>query len=522
MKSNIVKCLVCAFVFSAVLASAAAAGDLRLPSFLPDYYGPVFHSKRRPLTLVTQRETNGVNQCLYSIGSDEVLSIENIRGDSPACRARFNNILAHLDQIITTNKGAFVKITRTEFHAEVVLTNMTQTIFAFVLPHSVNVWTHSTATEAASHFHPVFQDILGFVNRQRYEEALKEGNVAMGQWRSSIHDYAEHLLKTGKKAEALVVLHRLLATSPFDYEAHLELMENTPDLMAATNSAEVVFKRAEDCDEISKAARFLGIAAPNLGRFTVLSTNDTGFEVILIPIAPCNPWLLDEVVRTYEGITGVPVKIRRLDQNWVWRSPDRFARQRDIENILIRLAKTNIVFTGWDRNRYLNALTEAVKTRDALSKYWVNDLISKAKSEPGQYRVKPYLYTLCRMLQPYRSRDARTMYVGITEANIYAGDNNYVFSLGGIGAGCHASLMSYYMMQGKVIPQGFDSQRRLVERIAKELVPASLKQLGIPRSTDPTCPYSYSSGLNRLDQKTLKLSDGVKQALIKLRNSPSQ
>jgi hypothetical protein len=53
--------------------------------------------------------------------------------------------------------------------------------------------------------------------------------------------------------------------------------------------------------------------------------------------------------------------------------------------------------------------------------------------------------------------------------------------------------------------------------MAKELVPASLKQLRIPRSTDPTCPYSYSSGVERLDQKTLTLSDEVKQALNKLR-----
>jgi hypothetical protein len=111
-----------------------------------------------------------------------------------------------------------------------------------------------------------------------------------------------------------------------------------------------VFKRAEDFDEISKAARFLGIEAPNLGKLTALSTNDTGFEVILIPIPPCNPWLLDEAVRTYERITDVPVKIRRLEQDWVWRSPDRVARQRDIESYLIRLAETNILFSGWSKN----------------------------------------------------------------------------------------------------------------------------------------------------------------------------
>jgi len=195
----------------------------------------------------------------------------------------------------------------------------------------------------------------------------------------------------------------------------------------------------------------------------------------------------------------------------------RFFQQSSFSNPVHRTGVSLLT----TKERYLNALTEAVKSNDALSKYWVNDLISKAKSEPGQYLVDPYLDALCRLLQSHRSKDTRTMYVMITEANIYSGDNNFVFSLGRIDAGCHASLMSYYMMQGKSLPQGFDSRQRLTERIAKELVPASLKQLGIPRSTDPTCPYSYSSGLDRLDQKTLTLSDEVKQALIKLKDSPS-
>jgi hypothetical protein len=74
------------------------------------------------------------------------------------------------------------------------------------------------------------------------------------------------------------------------------------------------------------------------------------------------------------------------------------------------------------------------------------------------------------------------------------------------------------MMLGRTLNESYDSRPRLVERIAKELVPASLKQLGIPRSTDPSCPYSYSSGVERLDQKTLVLSEEVVKALEKLRN----
>jgi len=50
------------------------------------------------------------------------------------------------------------------------------------------------------------------------------------------------------------------------------------------------------------------------------------------------------------------------------------------------------------------------------------------------------------------------------------------------------------------------------------LVPASLQQLGIARPTDPTDPYSYSSGVDRLAQKTLTLSPATREALERFRS----
>jgi predicted Zn-dependent protease len=295
-------------------------------------------------------------------------------------------------------------------------------------------------------------------------------------------------------------------------------MQNAPSSASATNSAKTVFKNAEDEDQILTAAHFMGIEPQTIDAFPPLATNETGLQVILIPLSPCNPWLLKESAKVFERISEIPVKIRRLDEPWSWNVPERISQQRHIQSILVRLTKQNIDFTGWTKDRYVQELANAVTSEDALSKYWVRELIDKVNTEPGQYFVDPYLDHLCSTLKRYRSKDNRTMYVAITEANIYSGDNNYVFSLGRTDKESPASIMSYHMMLGRTLHETYDSRQRLVERIAKELVPASLKQLGIPRSTDPTCPYSYSSGVERLDQKTLNLSDEVRQALDKLRD----
>jgi len=138
--------------------------------------------------------------------------------------------------------------------------------------------------------------------------------------------------------------------------------------------------------------------------------------------------------------------------------------------------------------------------------------------ENGQYSVDIYLNRFLNIIKKYRSFDVLTMYVGITGVNIYSGDNNYLFSLYATDRNkVQGSFLSYYMMQASNLSEEYESGKRLVERIAKELVPASLKSLNIPRSTDPTCPYSYSSGVSRLDQKTLILSEEVKNMIEKMK-----
>jgi hypothetical protein len=83
--------------------------------------------------------------------------------------------------------------------------------------------------------------------------------------------------------------------------------------------------------------------------------------------------------------------------------------------------------------------------------------------------------------------------------------------------GAEACILSYSMMLAQTLGEPYQSRKRLTERMAKELVPPSLTSLGIPRPADPTDPYSYSNGVERLAQKSLALSDSTREALEKFR-----
>jgi hypothetical protein len=208
---------------------------------------------------------------------------------------------------------------------------MIQQIFVYILPSSVQIWAYSTLETESDLISPKFEMIRGFTNRSRYAEAISAGNVSMGHWGEQIYDYATQLFEQGNKTEALKVLKHLLATSPFNYEAHMTFIKNTSDTDQAKNSASIVFKNAEDGGLIEQAAKYMGKDISDINSLPLLRRKEKGLQLILIPLSPCNPWLLEEAATTFQHITAVPVKIRRLKEDWAWVSEDRIANQRMIQ-----------------------------------------------------------------------------------------------------------------------------------------------------------------------------------------------
>jgi hypothetical protein len=116
-----------------------------------------------------------------------------------------------------SNKGEFIKITERDIHAKLFEQGIENTIFVYILPANVQIWSYSSKPDSNYQIDDLFQSLKALVDRQRYNEALSEGNVAMGSWGSEIYDYASKLLKDGNKKEGLSVLQNILATSPYGF-----------------------------------------------------------------------------------------------------------------------------------------------------------------------------------------------------------------------------------------------------------------------------------------------------------------
>jgi hypothetical protein len=237
----------------------------------------------------------------------------------------------------------------------------------------------------------------------------------------------------------------------------------------------------------------------------------------LIPLGNADVGLLGESAKIYSSITNIPVKLERLEDEFHFGRADRLLNQKAIQQSIVQKFGPAVDFTGWDLTRYQRELLRTVADADPLARFFTRAFVDKLATNPGQYLVDPYLDRLGEALSPLRSNDPKTIYVGITDDNIYSGDVNYLFSLSGKWKGAYVSILSYAMMTAETLGEAYQSRKRLAERMAKELVPATLKALDIPRAVDPTDPYSYSNGVERLNEKTLVLSKPTKEALDKFR-----
>ena len=407
-----------------------------------------------------------------------------------------------------------------EFFAVILINDTPRSYSANLLygtPEGVYLWKYRVPNTFQADMDAYIEALTFTARKHQYDTALRHGNIIMGRWGGPIHEFARLLAgKTDPRAKT--VYSSLLQTSPSNYDAQIEYAALTKDAAEAAQSAAIVERDAEEAHLLNAAARILKKEVPDIASHPLFGQDDNGLTVILIPLAPCNPWILDNIAATYEKMTTIPVHIRRLPVDWAAPEPSRSVYRPYLEQIASNIWKTTSDFQEWPLSKLKDEIMKQAKREGRQAVASVNRLFQKMDEAGYQWDAVPIINWLSKAITPYFSKDPNTMVVGITELDIYFGESNFVFSLYGGLENSPVSLLSYAKMRAKLTGEN-QSRKRLTERAAKELVPASLKKLNIPRSKDPFCPYSYSSGLQRLEEKTLTLSEPVKKEIERIKSS---
>ena len=490
-----------------------------LPSFLPLYFTQALGLSDLGLRLVDRIEQEKHSRYTYTNADHSIsLTIERLGCDATSCNALFDNGRAYLNKVATEKAGRFELATETELRASWHARPDDNSVFGFRVPGALLLWSYASRPKGTLALDARFEALRGPIDRLRYDKARTLDNVEAGRWAAPSHRHAKHLLAAGEVEAAETVLSSVVIADPSNYEAQLDLAGATRDSTTARNSARAAYTNAEDPVLLARAASRLGLQEPTLPGVPMLTSGQTGLQVFLVPLPPCDLRLLDEAGALFQKATDIPVHVARLPEPWDWGAPQRIPDQVGIQAAIVQHLGREVDFTDWTQQRYAIALMDTVDRKDALSKYYMRTFVTDLRERPGQYQVDRYLERFLSALRPYRSGDIRTVYVGVTAANIYSGTANYVFSwYQAIEPAGGVSILSYAMMTTKLLGRGPESRRRLSERLAKELVPASFKALAIPRPVDPSDPYSYANGVDRMDQKTMVLSPPTQEALDRLR-----
>jgi predicted Zn-dependent protease len=499
-------------------AQSNTSSGRELPSFLAPYYVNALDIIAKDMILKKHEKKDNLSSYFYDSPDHSAnLALESFTCERDRCQVLYDNAAKYFDKVATENTGRFRQATPTEFAVEWKTGPTTNFSFVAKLPNSVLFSTYGSQLDRRVDVGAFLAKFGVAINHQRYDEALRMDQVQMGLWNTAIHNHARELLESGKRDEALNVLKNLVATSPFDYQAHIEIVDNTHDPAAARNSAIVVYDNAEDPALVAKAGHYLGYKEPDYSALPVMGKDDGGLHVVLIALPPCDIRIVGEAAQLYEKATGISVRISRLAEDLKLGAPGRIPDQRRIQQAIIQKQGPNIEFNGWNLERYKNELLRTVETGSSLARFSMEDFVAKLDTRPGQYDARPYAEGLAGILAKYRSQDIRAMYVGLTGSDIFLGDRNFVFSASVTKNGIATSLLSYSRMTASMTGERYESRKRLAERLAKQLVPATLSALGIARPADPTDPYSYADSIERVNQKTLTLSGPTRDALDKFR-----
>ena len=488
-----------------------AADDL-LPSFLPAYFLPLLRIGPAPLKPV---KPSGPSSASF-ITSDAALAltVTYFSGEGSPLKA-FQD--ANFSLMIAKAKrygGKILDWDSDQFRVSSSLSEFVQDEYAFTLAGGGVVWSIKKNRRKFFDADKYFLELSNAINRWRYEQAAyPENNVEFGRWAPKIYSYAKQLKADGSRDLALSVLQKLALWDSTNFAAQADLAEITPSAAAAKASATVVYQRTEDAGLRARAARLLARQEPTLADIPLLQNEDNKLQVVLVPIDSCDLTLLAEAAKVCEKILDTPVVIRRLKAPLKLNGSERPWRAKDAQLVILAKDTAKIDFGTWTKDDYIKAMEGLAAQSDPVPSFQLGRFIADFKRQPGQLRSDLALDAVLNALQAHSTNAYDVMYVAVTDRGIYSGDFNFLFSVWGQSGNLKASLLSYDKMLAKNAGDAHESRQRLAERLAKEMVPAALKSLNLPRPVDPSDPYSYADSVGRLDEKSLALSEQTLQAL---------
>jgi predicted Zn-dependent protease len=350
---------------------------------------------------------------------------------------------------------------------------------------------------------------------ERILSLAKNDPVAAGKESSAVFKAAHALREKGRLREALDYFQEGLRLSPWSLEEQIAMAGLLRDQKRGTEAEEIahmVLGRAET-DALANAARAL-LGQPPVAAPSVLDGSPEKTWLCFVKVGQVSNIMLGESMAKMSRTLGLPARL--LDETVGLPRADRSAFNRWVQKSII----PGIQWSSAPAMQLLESL-DATRPEDVPPRKLVSALIRSfeldgMRKEADDLRQTAAFYQktdqqweasgLLSVLENAlaQRRDLRhAIVVGITSADLYANDSNYLFGVAHTGG--RKCLVSCARFQADLYGDPPD-RTRLVTRLHKQLLSSIGFSLDVPRPIDPTSARAYPASLGEHDAKSEYMS----------------
>ncbi len=360
---------------------------------------------------------------------------------------------------------------------------------------------------------------------ERVKEHLKEGSSV--DLRGKVDDLfllADIYADEGNEEGAIKLYQKALSVDSWRLEYQLKLakiLDKRGEKSPAVEKARTVYQYAENENLIDEAKKILS----ELGEFPEekaieLQALAKNIEIVIVPIGKVNQRFLKEVKEGLQDKMGIWYSISekildvgKVDRSFVdsflERTVERIEHQLPQEDFQALFSELNLSKTVLEARDPKIKLIDAFFKKIELPKEEVEQFHNRVKEleNEGQYDTERLLTELENV---FKATEKPTIkgYLGITEADIFTKDYNFLYGWARSGYG----VMSYHRFKSDFTEE-ISNRQRLCNRAVKQGISSSFFILGIPRCSSPTCARAYPHNLTEYDQKGIEICPWCKEQL---------
>jgi predicted Zn-dependent protease len=345
--------------------------------------------------------------------------------------------------------------------------------------------------------------------KQQADSVLSLSNVSARKKIDVVFELADRLLEENQNDTAEHYLAEGLKHFPWDLEhqvVYAKLLAAKGKIDLSGEIAAMVLKYAETDRLIEQAGQLLG-RPPASDIPGIHPLPGTEYQVVLIPLQNCEKWLISSMRDQLSETLKIPVHIQSIDTEYP-------TFHRDLRGQILNKIRNNIISDGLEDSQVKAAMTQLSLSREDLNNEKslidlmehllaaagpaaVDQFLAALESSVGkdpQWDADQLLVLLFDAIRPYRR--PRIAYLGVTSADIYADDYNFLFGW----ANPQGGVMSYRRFTAAFTDET-PNQARLIKRASMQALSSIGHIFGVERCTNPTCARAYPHSLTEHDAK---------------------